>query len=242
MAQQARLGIWAALGEPRTAAALEHAGFDWLVLDAQHGHFDDRTVRETLSLRGERRIPLLVRPRANDAGLIGRALDAGADGVVVPLVQNAAEAEAAVAAASYPPRGIRSWGPLPGLERTDGPAGGPPKPFVAVMVETASALEDVDAIARTPGLDLVFVGPFDLSLSLGLTVDELLADDADGAPLPRILDACDAAGVAAGAFGATVPRARRFVELGFSWVVAALDTGVLQAGGALVDAVRAPKA
>jgi 4-hydroxy-2-oxoheptanedioate aldolase len=237
---QVRLGVWALLGEPRTAAALEHAGFDWLVLDAQHGHFDDAAVRATLALRREHRVPVLVRPRANDAGLIGRALDAGADGVVVPLVQNAAEAEAAVAAASYPPRGIRSWGPLPGLERTDGEDGRPPKPFVAVMVETASGLDDVAAIARTPGLDLVFVGPFDLSLSLGTTVDGLLADERPEAPLQRILAACAAAGVAAGAFGATVPRARRFVELGFEWVVAVLDTGVLEAGGALADQVRRP--
>jgi 4-hydroxy-2-oxoheptanedioate aldolase len=239
MTEQTRLGVWAMLGEPRTAAALEHAGFDWLVLDAQHGHFDDRTVRETLTLRREHRVPLLVRTRANDAGLIGRALDAGADGVVVPLVQSAAEAEAAVSAASYPPRGIRSWGPLPGLERVDSPTGGPPAPFVAVMVETAQGLADIEAIARTPGLDLVFVGPFDLSLSLGTTVDGLLGDDGDASVLQRILAACEAAGVAAGAFGASVPRARRFVELGFTWVIAALDTGVLDAGGRIADEVRA---
>ena len=237
MAQQSRLGVWAVLGEPRTAAALEHAGFDWLVLDAQHGHFDDRAVRETLALRREHRVPVLVRTRANDAGLIGRALDAGADGVVVPLVQTAAEAEAAVAAANYPPRGIRSWGPLPGLERIDASTGAPPVPFVAVMVETAQGLGDVEAIARTPGVDLVFVGPFDLSLSLGTTVDGLLGDDPSA--LRRILAACEAAGVAAGAFGASVPRARRFIELGFTWVIAALDTGVLDAGGRIADEVRA---
>ncbi|MBW4040525.1 MAG: hypothetical protein HIU86_00135 [Acidobacteria bacterium] len=237
MTDQARLGVWAMLGEPRTAAALEHAGFDWLVLDAQHGHFDDGAVRQTLMLRRERRVPLLVRTRANDAGLIGRALDAGADGVVVPLVESAAEAEAAVSAANHPPRGIRSWGPLPGLERTDSPTGGPPAPFVAVMVETAQGLADVEAIARTPGLALVFVGPFDLSLSLGTTVDGLL--DGHASALQRILAACEAAGVPAGAFGATVPRARRFVELGFTWVVAALDTGVLDAGGRIADEVRA---
>lgn len=242
MAQQARLGVWSLLGEPRTAAALEHAGFDWVLLDQQHGHFDDAAVRATLALRREHRVPILVRPRANDAGLIGRALDAGADGVLVPLVESAAEAAAAVAAAHHPPRGIRSWGPLPGLERTDGVDGRPPAPFVGVMVETAAGLADVAAIAATPGVDLVFVGPFDLSLSLGTTVDELLADEREEAPLPRILAACAAAGVASGAFGAVVPRARTFVRLGFTWVVAVLDTGVLAAGGALADQVRSPSA
>jgi 4-hydroxy-2-oxoheptanedioate aldolase len=229
-----RLGVWAMLGEPRTTAALEGAGFDWVLLDQQHGHFDDAAMRATFAVRGERRVPMLVRPRANAADLIGRAMDAGADGVIVPLVESAAEAEAAVAAASYPPRGIRSFGPLPGLE----PAA-PAKPFVGVMVETATGLADVARIAAVPDLDLVFVGPFDLSLTLGTTVDALLADDAPDAPLPRIVAACREAGVRAGAFGATEERARRFLELGFTDVVAALDTSVLAAGAAIADRVRA---
>ena len=230
----ARLGVWAMLGEPRTTAALEGAGFDWVLLDQQHGHFDDAAVRATFDLRREHRVPMLVRPRANAVDLVGRALDAGADGVIVPLVERAAEAEAAVAAATYPPRGTRSFGPLPGLEPAE-----PAKPFVGVMVETAGGLDDVAAIAAVPDLDLVFVGPFDLSLSLGTTVDDLLADDRPEAPLPRIVAACRAAGVRAGAFGATEPRARRFLELGFTDVVAALDTSVLAAGGAIAERVRA---
>ncbi|MGN6446726.1 HpcH/HpaI aldolase family protein [Amnibacterium sp.] len=232
MGEDVRLGVWAMLGEPRTTAALEDAGFDWVLLDAQHGHFDDAAVRATFALRLEPRVPVLVRPAANRADLIGRALDAGADGVIVPLVERAEEAEAAVAAARYPPRGIRSFGPLPGSAQAPRPCGG-------VMVETADGLAAVDAIATTPDLDLVFVGPFDLSQSLGTTVDDLLADERPDAPLRRILAACRAAGVRAGAFGATEPRARRFVELGFTDVVAALDTSVLAAGGAIADRVRA---
>ena len=231
MTDDVRLGVWAMLGEPRTTAALEHAGFDWVLLDQQHGHFDDAAVRATLALRREHRVPVLVRPDANRADLIGRALDAGADGVIVPLVESGEEAEAAVAAAHHPPRGVRSFGPLPGSEQAE-------RPFVGVMVETAAGLAAVDAIARTPDLDLVFVGPFDLSLSLGTTVDDLLADDAPEAPLRRILDACRAAGVRAGAFGATERRARRFLELGFTDVVAALDTSVLAAGAAIAARVR----
>ncbi|HEV7622852.1 MAG TPA: aldolase/citrate lyase family protein [Amnibacterium sp.] len=230
-----RFGAWASLGEPRTAAALETSGLDWVVLDMQHGHFDDRAVRETLALRRERRVPLLVRVRANDPGLIGRALDAGADGVIVPLVDSAEDAEAAVAAASYPPRGVRSWGPLPGLERTDGSGGRPPQPFVAVMVETAQGLAAVDDIAAVDGLDMVFVGPFDLSLRLGTTVDALLADSGADAPLPRVVAACHGAGVLAGAFGPSVERATALARLGFSHVVVALDTDLL-AGGATLAA------
>lgn len=234
----ARLGAWASLGEPRTAAALTTSGLDWVVLDMQHGHFDDRAVRETLALRRERRVPLLVRVPANDPAAIGRVLDAGADGVIVPLVDTVEDAEAAVASACYPPRGMRSWGPLPGLERTDGTDGRPPRPFVAVMVETAEGLGQVGGIAAVDGVDMVFVGPFDLSLRLGTTVDALLADTAADAPLPRILAACRDAGVLAGAFGPGVDRTRALVELGFTRVVLALDTDLLAGGGALAAAVR----
>ena len=115
-----RYGVWATLGEPRTAAALAGSGLDWVVLDQQHGHFDDRAMRETYGLTPGRAVPLLVRVRANDAGLIGRVLDAGGDGVIVPLVDSAEEAAAAVAAAHHPPRGTRSWGFLPDTARTDG--------------------------------------------------------------------------------------------------------------------------
>ncbi len=233
-----RLGAWASLGEPRTAAALEASGLDWVVLDMQHGHFDDRAVRDTLALRRERRVPLLVRVRANDPAAIGRVLDAGADGVIVPLVDTAEDAESAVAAATYPPRGTRSWGPLAGLERTDGPDGRPPRPFVAVMVETAEGLDAVGDIAAVDGVDMVFVGPFDLSLRLGTTVDALLADTAPDAPLPRILAACRDAGVLAGAFGPGVDRTSALAALGFTRVVLALDTDLLAGGGALAAAVR----
>lgn len=233
-----RLGVWASLGEPRSAAELERSGLDWVVLDGQHGHFDDRAVRETLALRRERLVPLLVRVRANDAGLIGRALDAGADGVILPLVETADEAGAAVAAAYHPPRGSRSWGPLRGLERTDGEDGRPPQPTVVVMVETARGLSAVAEIAATPGVDMVLVGPSDLALSLGTTVDELIAADAPGAPLRTILGACRDAGVVPAAFGATVDRAARLARLGYEWVVAALDTDLLASGGALATRVR----
>ncbi|MDH2445019.1 aldolase/citrate lyase family protein [Amnibacterium sp. CER49] len=227
-----RLGAWATLGEPRGAAALEASGLDWLLLDMQHGHFDDRAVRETLALRRSPLVPLLVRPPSDDPAGIGRALDSGADGVIVPLVESAAQAEAVVAAAHLPPRGGRSLGLLHGVDRVPGPGG--PKPFVAVMVETAAGLDRVEEIAATAGLDMVFVGPFDLSLALGTTIPALL-EERDGV-LARVLAACRTAGVLAGAFGAGRPEA--FARLGFDWVAAALDTELLASGAALAARVR----
>lgn len=233
MTEGLQVGVWTVLGEPRTAALLEHAGFDWVVLDQQHGHFDDRAVRDTLALRRERVATVVVRPAANDPTLIGRALDAGADGVVVPLVGSAREAEAAVAAAHYPPRGIRSRGQLPGLERPD-----LQHPFVAVMVETASGLADVDAIAATPGVGLLFVGPNDLSSSLDTTVDGLLADGSPEGPLARVVAAGREHGVATGAFGPTVDRAHAFARFGFTWLIAALDVDLVSDGRRIVQQLR----
>lgn len=228
-----RVGVWAVLGEPRMAALLERGGFDWVVLDQQHGHFDDRAVRHTLALRGDRAATVLVRPAANDPMLIGRALDAGADGVVVPLVGSAAEAEAAVAAAHYPPRGIRSRGQLPGLERPD-----LARPFVALMVETRAGLADVAGIARTADVDLLFVGPNDLAASLGTSVDDLLADESPDGPLGRVVEAGLSHGVPTGAFSPTVERARSFARHGFTWVIAALDADLVSDGRRIVDLLR----
>lgn len=230
-----RAGVWATLGDPRTTLALERAGFDWVGVDAQHGHFDDAAVRGLFALRRVPSAPVLVRVAANDPTLIGRALDAGADGVVVPLVQDAEQAGAAVAAAHYPPRGVRSWGPLPGARDVAGPASAP-RPLCAVMVETAGAVAGVRAIAAVPDLDMVFVGPFDLALALGRDVDEMLADTSGDAPLPTIVRACREAGVLAGAYAGSPERAAALRAQGVSWIAVATDTGVLQLGG---EAARA---
>lgn len=229
-----RAGIWASLGGVRLTSALEGLGFDWIGIDAQHGHHDDRSIRDILSLRRERRATVLVRVAANDATLIGRALDAGADGVIVPLVNSPEEAATAVAAAHHPPKGTRSWGPLAGYEID---ASRPP--LCAVMVETADALEQVAGIASTPGVDMIFVGPFDLSLALGLEVSELVADTSESSPLRRIVAACAAAGIIAGAFAGAPERAVHLREHGFEWVAVDTDSGLLALGASAALAASA---
>ncbi len=220
-------GVWASFGGVRLTAALEGLGFDWVGIDAQHGHHDDRSIRDILSLRREHRATVLVRVAANDATMIGRALDAGADGVIVPLVNTPEEAAAAVAAAHHPPKGSRSWGPLAGYEID---AARPP--MCAIMVETSAALERVAEIAATPGVDMLFVGPFDLSLALGLEVNELIADTSEVSPLRRVVAACNEAGIIAGAFAGAPERAVHLREHGFEWVAVDTDYGLLALGAA----------
>lgn len=236
------LGAWATLGEPRLTTELARSGVGWVGLDAQHGHFDDRSLRDTLGRRSADSAPLLVRVAANDAALIGRALDAGADGVVVPLVSSVTDAAAAVAATHYPPRGARSWGPLPGSRPAHAPApddAAPAVPLCAVMIESASALATVEAIAAVPGVDMIFVGPFDLSLALGLDVDDLLSSAEDDAPLARIVRACRRAGILTGAYAGTAERASLLAASGFDWIAATTDTGLLSLG---VQALREARA
>lgn len=233
------LGAWATLGEPRLTAELARSGFGWVALDAQHGHFDDRSLRDALGGRTADMAPMLVRVAANDAALIGRALDAGADGVIVPLVSTVDDARAAVAASHYPPLGARSWGPLHGSRPVHSPGSDGvvhrPVPLCAVMIETAGALDDVEEIAVVPGVDMIFVGPFDLSLALGLDVDDLLAATDGDAPLARIARACSGAGIRAGAYAGTPERAVLLAAAGFDWIASTTDSALLPLG---VQAVR----
>ena len=206
-------GAWIQGRDPHATRTIA-ASLDWIAIDMQHGVADDRAMLELLAATAglARRY---VRVRSLDAGLIGRALDGGADGVIVPQVSSGAEARAAVDAAHYPPRGNRSWGPI---------APAPSGVIVGVMVENALGLAAVTEIAAS-GADLVFVGPFDLSLSLGTTVDALLdaAETDQTSPLPTIRDAAIAAGVAIGAFGGTPARAARFAGLGYREIVVTTD-------------------
>ena len=225
-------GAWAVAGQPLVAAHLTGLGFDWLCIDQQHGRFDDARTDAVLTHRRHESVPIYVRVRALDAGLIGRALDAGAAGVIVPLVETVEQARSAAAASRYPPAGVRSWGPNLGA-----PDRLPPAPPAAnetvrvwVMIETAAALEQVEAIAAVPGVDGLFVGPFDLSIALGLQVDEMIADDSPSAPLRRILAAAARAGIAAGAFGGEPARGAVLTSLGFTFVAVATDIGLLELG------------
>lgn len=232
------LGVWATLGEPRLTKELAASGVDWVGLDAQHGHFDDRTLREALGGRTMGDAPMLVRVAANDAMLIGRALDAGADGVIAPLVSSVADARAAVAASRYPPHGARSWGPLHGSRPVHAPGSDGGKhavPLCSVMIETAQALDAVEQIAAVPGVDMIFVGPFDLSLALEMNVDDLLTAKGDSAPLARIARACEGAGIEAGAYAGTPERAVLLASAGFGRIAATTDSALLSFG---VEAVR----
>ena len=208
MLENPERGAWIQGTDAATARALA-TSLDWIAIDQQHGRADDRAMLELLAATAGL-CPRYVRVRSLDAGLIGRALDGGADGVIVPQVSSAAEARAAVEASHYPPRGNRSWGPM--VEHS-------PDVVVGVMIENTAGLADLAEIAAS-GADLIFVGPYDLSLSMGTTVDALLDEQTT---LVTIRDAAIAAGVAIGAFAGTPARAARFAALGYQQIAVITD-------------------
>lgn len=222
-------GVWSVSGQFTAVDSIAGLGFDWVCLDAQHGRWDDRSIVGSIAGLGTAAVPILVRVLSGNVALIGRALDAGAAGIIVPMIETPEQAAATVDASRYPPVGKRSWGPIKAYDEASQAVGERVEPFLAVMIETATALHAAEAIAAVPGVDMLFVGPVDLSLSLGVGLDELLESDAG--PLHEIVAAARAAGRATGAYGGDPVRAGRLREIGFDLVAATTEPDLMQRGG-----------
>lgn len=228
------LGTWLTVPHPLVAELMAPCGFDFLLLDGEHGPGHPDTVAG-LALAAERhRVPLLYRTRANAPGPIGAALDAGAAGVMVPMVESAAEAAAAVAAAKYPPAGRRGFGPWRASDFYAGAAGylaeADAATGVVVQVESVAAVAAADRIAAVPGVDALFVGPADLALSMGLRPG---APDADlAAAFRAVAEAARRQGKAAGTDVGSPEEAEPLRALGYTLFTCGADLGYLRAGAA----------
>lgn len=214
--------VWLSLGSTALAEIAAESSPGAIVFDGQHGLWERASLHAAIAAAGNS--TPLVRIQATSVAAIGEALDYGAQGVIVPLVDTAEQAAAAVAAAHYPPHGIRSGGGLRPL--------GAMAPYVAacetqilvsVMIETRDGLANAAAIAATPGLDMVFIGPGDLALQLGPDAD------LEGA-IQSILAACRTAGVPCGLFTGTAEAARDRLAQGFAFVVADDDIRLARGG------------
>ncbi|MEO7422365.1 MAG: aldolase/citrate lyase family protein [Ornithinibacter sp.] len=225
-------GVWCLTADLDLLGRLGASDFDWMALDAQHGALDRAALHAAGRVLSGARVPFVVRVPSVDPAWIGLALDAGALAVVVPSVTTVADAVIAAQACRYPPLGERSWGQLAPLW------GGlvvPPEEAnaavrCAVMIETSGALEDVEAIASTPGVDLLFIGPLDLSLSLGTTVDALLEDHGADSPLRRVVAAAGASSIGVGAFAGSADVATRMRAHGIRCLAVTTDLAIVDAG------------
>jgi len=218
------LGFWATIPSPLTAEVAAAAGADYVVVDQQHGAVDPTAMLAMLQAIRLGGAAPLVRVAANDAWTIGHALDLGAIGVIVPMVDSPEEAAQAVAACRYATEGVRSVGVLRG---TSG-AGAPEPPLCLVMVETRTALEAAEAIAATPGLDGIYIGPSDLSLSLGLQPTGRLEHPPVLEGIARVREACKAADRLCGLHCLTAQDVARFAGDGFALITMGGDLAYLR--------------
>jgi len=191
------LGAWLSLRDPIIAETAAMAGFDYVCVDMQHGLADIGDMWAMLQAMGTTATTQIVRVPWNEPGIIGRALDAGAMGVVIPMVNTPEEAARAVGACRYAPNGARSIGPLTAATRFGGSYVSIANEHVACipMIETKQAIECLDEILDVPGIDAVYVGPADLSMSYGLRPAPDNPDASFVDALQRVIDACGRHGV-----------------------------------------------
>ena len=171
-AGQPSLGCFVGLGSPNAAELLAHAGFEWLIIETEHSALDSAEIEHMLmAINGTEAVPIVRVPSA-DPVTIQRSLDYGAMGIMVPMVKTVKEAQAVVRATRYPPAGTRGYNPLRAshysFDSKDYFYRANDNLLVALILETKEAVENMDAIAAVPGVDVLFLGPFDLCLSLGL--------------------------------------------------------------------------
>jgi 4-hydroxy-2-oxoheptanedioate aldolase len=162
-------GAWLTIPSAITAETVAHAGFDWACIDMQHGIIDFADAATILLAIGTTDTTPIVRVPWNEPGVVGRMLDAGAMGIIIPMVNSVDEARAAVAACRYAPAGSRSYGPTraPLYAGADYFEHANEEVACIPMIETRTALDRLDDILAVPGIDAVYVGPADMSLTLG---------------------------------------------------------------------------
>jgi 2-dehydro-3-deoxyglucarate aldolase len=224
-------GLWLSLGSADAAEALAHAGFDWLCIDMEHSANDSRDVIDQLRAIAAAHLPSepIVRVPAAESWIVKRVLDAGARTLMFPNVESAADAQRIVRLTQYPTADVRD-----GLRGAAGAvraaAYGMRRDYMTtanaqiatiVQIESAAALEAVDAIAATPGIDCLFIGPADLAASLGHLGDSKHPDVQ--AAIDRVVAAAKRAGIASGIFALDVASARQYAQAGIKVIALASD-------------------
>jgi 4-hydroxy-2-oxoheptanedioate aldolase len=216
-------GAWCTIPSTWTAELAARSGHDWVCIDTQHGLIGYDLMLPMLQAIAAGGVPSFVRVPWNEAGTIMKALDAGAGGVIVPMVNSVEEARLAVGACRYPPDGFRSMGPT----RAKVVDGDWRLPICAVMIETVQAVKQVDDILAVPGIDAVFVGPNDLSVSAGLDSSYDGRHPEHRRMIEAVARACQAHGVTAGIMCGTPEVAKQWQKVGFQMLALNSDTTLL---------------
>lgn len=227
---------WCSFAAPMVAETVARGGFAAVVLDMQHGLWDTGSIIAGIGTVDHAGASPVVRVPLNDFAFVSRALDFGAAAIIAPMINSAADARKFAAVAKFPPLGERSWGPQRAMtlqgktatvdylrEANDGT-------LTMAMIETPMALAQVDSIAETPGIDALFIGPYDLSTSLSAGK----AQDVQAAEVERAIDqicvAANKAGKIAGIYCTNAERALAMAKRGFRFVTVGGDVGYLRDG------------
>ncbi|WP_420233906.1 4-hydroxy-2-oxoheptanedioate aldolase [Pseudomonas sp. ABY48] len=230
---EAQIGLWLGLADAYCAELAANAGFDWLLIDGEHAPNDLRTLLGQLQAVAPYSSQPVIRPVIGNTALIKQVLDIGVQTLLVPMVESADQARELVRAIHYPPHGVRGvgsalarasrWNSIPGyLDKAD------EQMCLLVQIESRAGLANLDAIAAVEGVDGVFIGPADLSASMGFRGNPGHPDVQ--AAIEDAIARIRQAGKAAGILSADEKLARRYIELGAAFVAVGVDTTVLMRG------------
>lgn len=227
---------WCSAASPLVAETIARAGYEAAILDSQHGVWDMASLIAGIGAVHHAGASPGVRVPLNDYATVSRALDCGAETIIAPMINTPADARAFAAAAKYPPLGERSWGPLRAMplqnrtvttdylrEANDGT-------LTLAMIETRTALENAAAIAATPGIDALFIGPYDLSTALSNgAAQDIDAPEVEDA-IDRIGEAARKAGKIPGIYCRDAERALAMAKRGFRFLTVGSDLGLVRDG------------
>jgi len=229
---------WSTLGSPVAAETLAREGFPAVVLDVQHGLWDTASLIAGISAVHHGGAAPLVRVPVEDFAAVSRALDCGAEGIIAPMINSASDARRLAGVAKFPPVGERSFGPQRAMTlqgrsvNTDYLREANVGTLTLAMIETPAALNDVDDIAATEGIDALFVGPYDLSTALSAgTSQDFGAPEVERA-IDTICKAAQQAGKIPGIYCPTATRAQAMARRGFRFLTIGSDIGFLRAAAA----------
>jgi len=229
---------WCSLASPIVAETVAREGFSAVVLDIQHGLWDTGSIIAGIGALSAAGSTPVVRVPLNDFAFVSRALDFGAEAVIAPMINNATDARQFAAVAKFPSLGERSWGPqramtLQGRTATiDYLREANEGTLTLAMIETPAALAQVESIAATPGIDALFIGPYDLSTALsGGRAQDVQAPEVERA-IDQIGAAAKKAGKISGIYCANAERALAMAKRGFRFITVGSDLGILREGAA----------
>lgn len=228
------VGAWMSVLDENVASAMGNSGLDWVLYDLEHGPASIETTSRLVKATGVKGSLPFIRPVWNDMNAIKQALDTGAWGLVIPWVNDAEQAKRAVSYTRYMPEGLRGCAPARpasawGIPSSEYMEVANEEIVVAVQIETAEAVENIESICSVEGVDATFVGPGDLSASMGIRGQFWHPKVVDA--MDKVLDACRSSGVAPGiAFGKDIDHCAELMNQGWRFLCVGSDTGLLNAG------------